>query len=200
MRIRLLPIGIALLVLAGGCCDSKQPLYTPETIKRDLDLAGTWEGYDPRLEKFDSDSPITIAALGDGKFEARWSENLGDAKTPRVEKHSAILRGVELNGSLYLDIELLNPAQDPLPVFLAGEHQIVLAQLEGDRLQLASLDRHKVKACAAADNLHFTSGEWGAVTLDEPTASLQKFVTTHRNKIFELSGEARRVARPQAAD
>jgi hypothetical protein len=136
MRIHLLLIGTVLLAFAGGCCDSKQPLYTPETIKRDLDLVGTWEAYDPNLKKFDSESPITIAAVGDGKFEARWSENLGDAKRPRVEKHSVVLHGVELDGSLYLDIEFPNPPEGAISNYPYDCHMIALARLEGDRLQV----------------------------------------------------------------
>jgi hypothetical protein len=200
MRIHLLLSALALLSLAGGCCDSSQPLYTPETIKQGVDLAGTWEVYDAQLRKFDTESPITIESLGEGKFDARWSEKLPDWKPPRFEKHVVVLRTVELNGSLYLDIEATNPPVGSLAGMIAGRHEIALAHLKDDRLRFAFLDRQKIKACAANAHLLIAASQWGGVTLDEPTAGLQKFVAEHRDEIFQSPGEARRIAQPQAAD
>ncbi|HEX4146475.1 MAG TPA: hypothetical protein VHY91_23445 [Pirellulales bacterium] len=199
MRIHLLLSALTLLFVAGGCCGSNQPLYTPETIKQDVDLAGTWEFYDVELKKFDTEHPVRVEALGEGKFEARWTENLGDAKYPRLEKHAAIVRAVELEGSLYLDLELIHPEEDSLSVILTGQHSIALAHLQGDRLGFAFLDRKKVQECKAETTVRFASG-WGWLTLDEPTAGLQKFVAAYRDRIFEPAGGARRIAKPQAAD
>ena len=59
-----------------------------------------------------------------------------------------------------------------------------------------------MRECGADTNLRIAAEPalLGCLTLDEPTAGLQKFVVTHRNKIFQFSGEARRVARPKASD
>ncbi len=66
--------GFAVVLFAAGCCKSTQPLYTPDTLKQDIDLAGTWECYDPGLRKLEADNPFTVKRLSAGEFEVRWFE------------------------------------------------------------------------------------------------------------------------------
>jgi hypothetical protein len=191
--------GFLMLFLAAGCCGSTQPLFTPETAKPDLDLAGTWEWFDSELKKFDVDRPVTVKALGNGEFEARWREPIIDINGAKTEEQAVVLRAVELDGNLYLDITTTQPPEGVLTGLIAGGHLIVAAQLEGDRLSLAFLDRGKAQKCAKEANLHLASS-WPEVILDAPTAELQTFVARYRNKIFELAGQSRRIARSPAAD
>ena len=167
--------GFAVLLLAAGCCGSTQPLFTPETAEPDLDLAGTWEWFDSELKEFDVDRPVTVKALGSGEFEARWREQIIDVNGGKTEEQAVVLRAVELDGNLYLDITTTQPVEGVLTSLIAGRHLIMAAQLEGDRLSLAFLDQGKARKCAKEANLHLASS-WPEVVLDAPTAELQTFV------------------------
>jgi hypothetical protein len=195
MRIGLAIGGFAVVLLAAGCCKSTQPLYTPETLKRDIDLAGTWEEYDQDRRTFDVDHPVIVKSLGGGEFVARCA----DANDPKAEDCAFVLRAVELEGKLYVDVTRTEPVGPIPPGVARGNHMIAAAQLEGDRLRAAVLDSRKVRKCATDANLHFADG-WFDVILDATTADLQKFIVRYRDEIFEPAGEMRRIAKAPAAD
>jgi hypothetical protein len=140
---------------------------------------------------------MTIKSLGNGEFEARWFEKNEGFKEATVEEYAVRVRGVELKGTLYLDVQSTDPIQGALTEAIAGRHLIFGAHLEGDRLFLGALDPKKVRALAAEDKLQFTGGKLGQVILDAPTAELQEFIVRHRDEIFGPATQSRRIARPQ---
>jgi hypothetical protein len=204
MRTGLTLCGLALLSLATGCVYSTQPLYTPERVKQDFDLAGTWEvrgiperGTGAETTDFDRKRPIIIKALGEGEFEARWNEVLADSPLRGVQR-TARLRVVDLNGFTYLDIDGIELTSDSPDCTTRDLHQIYAVRVIGESLILAKIDRKKLLKCATKANLRFSDG-WGLSVLDAPTDELQKFIAGHR-EIFEACSVARRIEKPQAVD
>ena len=185
-------VGLSLLLFAAGCIDSTQPFYTPETLKKDLDLAGAWKEVDPAKHAQEIDV-FTVKSLGDGEFEVRRkAKSAAGAADPGEEAGPSVLHAVELGGKLYFD------ATSP---FSADGHIITRALLDGDRLFVAGLDFNKTRKYAAKDKLPYRES-WSSLVLDAPTADLQKFIASHWREIFDYQAhhEFVRIKKPDAGD
>jgi hypothetical protein len=199
MRTGLLLCGLVLVSLAGGCVYSTQPLYTPETLRQDLDLAGTWESRGVHEQKFNGEHSATIKKLGGGEFEMRWTEETGYGRT---KEQTAVLRTVELNGFTYLDFsgadfpDIRALESEQKPDHDKDYHHILAVRVIGDKLVVAHIDRDKLFKYAARANMNFGGNQW-TVILDAPSAELQKFIASNR-EVFTVGCVWRRVETPPA--
>ena len=119
----------ALAVCLAGCVPSLHPIYTPDQVRFDEGLVGTWTGED-------SDESWVFTSENQDAYGLVYTDS--DGKEGRFEVHRT-----EADGVGFLDLYPVEPNLDAACLYrclLVPVHTFMTVEREGDRLTLAVAD------------------------------------------------------------
>jgi hypothetical protein len=193
--IRAIFLSLAVISLAGGCVDSKNPLSSADTAKVDEGLLGTWR------EGNGNDETIYHIGLAGDKYPA------GMLRIVEVTRHDKTLEApieyvayaTTLAGKTYLNV-VLDPAQikafdqNGWKADAIDGYFFVKYQLDGDKATVWSVNEKAKKEAIKAGKIQGVVKENNDIRITDTGENAAKFITASGDNLWNAeSGHMERV-------